>query len=182
MIGADSTKSTGIRKAGTVMDHEKLLTQTVLSSWKSVNKRVSDLISQLSEEQIQDEIAPGRNRALYVVGHLTAVSDRMFPLLGVGERRFPNLDTAFLDHPDRTEADPLSPADLKAAWQDLATRLADALDAFTPEEWLQKHTAVSDADFAKDPGRNRMAVVLSRTNHISYHLGQLMLTQNPPRN
>lgn len=88
---------------------------------------------------------------------------------------------AYLDHPDRTEADPLAPADLKAAWQDLATRLADALDAFTPEEWLQKHTAVSDADFAKDPGRNRMVAVLSRTNHISYHMGQLMLMQNPPR-
>ena len=161
------------------MDIEKLLSQTVLNSWKSVNQRVSALITQLSEEQFQGEIAPGRNRALYIVGHLTAVSDRMFPLLGLGERRFPNLDTAYLEHADRKEADPLAPADLKAAWQDLATQLTDALDAFTPEEWLQKHTAVSDADFAKDPGRNRMAVVQTRTNHISYHMGQLMLTQNP---
>jgi len=168
-----------IGEAGRIMDIEKLLSQTVLNSWKSANQRVSDLIAQLSEKQIQDEISPGRNRALYIVGHLTAVSDRMFPLLGLGERRFPNLDTVYLEHPDRTEADPLAPADLKAAWQDLATRLTDALEVFTPEEWLQKHTAVSDSDFAKDPGRNRMAVVLTRTNHISYHMGQLMLTQNP---
>jgi len=161
------------------MDIEKLLSQTVLNSWKSVNQHVSDLIAQLSEKQIQDEIATGRNRALYIVGHLTAVSDRMLPLLGIGERRFPNLDSVYLEHPDRTEADPLAPADLKAAWRDLATRLTDALEAFTPEEWLQKHTAVSDEDFAKDPARNRMAVVLSRTNHISYHMGQLILTKNP---
>jgi len=161
------------------VDIEKILTQTVFNSWKSVNQRVSTLIGQLSDERIQDEIATGRNRALYIVGHLTAVSDRMFPLLGVGERRFPNLDSVYLEHPDRTEADPLAPADLKAAWQDLATRLTDALEAFTPEEWLQRHTAVSDEDFAKDPGRNRMAVVLSRTNHISYHMGQLILTKNP---
>ena len=60
----------------------------------------------------------------------------------------------------------------------LATQLTDALNVFTPEEWLQRHTAASDADFAKDPSRNRMAVVLTRTNHISYHLGQLMLTQS----
>jgi len=106
----------------------------------------------------------------------------MLPLLGIGERRFPNLDSTYLEHPDRTEADPLAPADLKAAWQDLTTRLSDALNTFTPEEWLQKHTSVSDADFAKDPGRNRMAVVLSRTNHISYHMGQLILTQNLPGN
>ena len=161
------------------MDIEKLLSQTVLNSWKSVNQRVSALIAQMSEENIQFEIAPGRNRALYIVGHLTAVSDRMFPLLGVGERRFPNLDAVYLEHPDRTAADPLAPADLKAAWQDLAARLTDALEAFTPDEWLQKHTAVSDADFVKDPSRNRMAVVLARTNHISYHMGQLMLAQNP---
>jgi len=168
-----------IGEAGRIMDIEKLLSQTVFNSWKSVNQRVSDLIAKLSEKQIQDEIATGRNRALYIVGHLTAVSDRMFPLLGIGERRFPNLDSVYLEHPDRTEADPLAPADLKAAWQDLATRLTDALEAFTAEEWLQKHTAVSDADFAKDPGRNRMAVVLNRANHISYHMGQLILTQNP---
>ncbi len=161
------------------MNIEKILSQTVLNSWKSVTERASALIAQLSEEQIQSEIAPGRNRVIYIVGHLTAVSDRMFPLLGVGERRFPNLDTVYIEHPDRTEADPLAPADLKAAWQDLTTRLTDALEAFTPEQWLQKHSSVSDADFAKDPGRNRMAVVLTRTNHISYHLGQLMLTVSP---
>ena len=96
------------------MDIEKLLSQTVLNSWKSVNQRVSALIAKLSEKQIQDEIATGRNRALYIVGHLTAVSDRMFPLLGVGERRFPNLDSVYLEHPDRTEADPLAPADRKS--------------------------------------------------------------------
>ena len=161
------------------MDVEKLLSQTVFNSWKSVNERVSTLIAQLNEEKIQEEIAPGRNRVLYVVGHLTAVSDRMLPLLGLGERRFPNLDRVYLEHPDRTEADPLTPAELKAAWQDLATRLTDALEAFTPDEWLQKHTAVSDADFAKDPGRNRMAVVLTRTNHISYHMGQLIWALKP---
>src|SRR5260370_7724712 len=132
-----------IREARTVMDIGKLLSQTVLNSWKSVNRGVRELIAQLSEEQIQGEIAPGRNRALYIVGHLTAVSDRMLPLLGISERRFPNLDSVYLEHPDRTEEDPLAPTELKAAWQDLATRLTDALQAFTPHEALQKQTPLS---------------------------------------
>jgi hypothetical protein len=38
---------------------------------------------------------------------------------------------------------------------------------------------VSDEDFAKDPGRNRLAVVPSRTNHMSYHLGQIILAHSP---
>jgi hypothetical protein len=33
-------------------------------------------------------------------------------------------------------------------------------------------TSVSEEDFAKDASRNRFAVLLSRTNHLSYHLGQ----------
>ena len=59
----------------------------------------------------------------------------------------------------------------------MAQGITEALERFTPEEWLEKHTAVSDEDFAKDPGRNRLAVVLSRTNHMSYHLGQIMLAR-----
>jgi hypothetical protein len=34
---------------------------------------------------------------------------------------------------------------------------------------------VSDADFGVNPLRNRLAVLLSRTEHIAYHLGQVAL-------
>ena len=70
------------------------------------------------------------------------------------------------------------PSAVKAASGDVARRLTEALKRFTPEEWLLKHTAVSDEDFAKDPGRNRLAVVLSRINHMSYHLGQITLARS----
>ena len=52
-----------------------------------------------------------------------------------------------------------------------------ALERFTLEDWLHKHTAVSDEEFVKDPTRNRLAIVLSRTNHASYHLGQSALAK-----
>jgi len=42
-------------------------------------------------------------------------------------------------------------------------------------DWGQKHVVVSEEDFAKDPSRNRFAILLSRTNHLSYHLGQAVL-------
>jgi hypothetical protein len=32
-----------------------------------------------------------------------------------------------------------------------------------------------EEDDAEDPTRNRLAVLLSRTNHMSYHLGQITL-------
>jgi ribose 1,5-bisphosphokinase PhnN len=42
-------------------------------------------------------------------------------------------------------------------------------------DWAQRHTAVSAEDFAKDTSRNRFAILLSRANHLSYHLGQAVL-------
>jgi hypothetical protein len=42
------------------------------------------------------------------------------------------------------------------------------------DEWFNKHTAVSAEDFAKEPHRNKLNVIVNRTNHTSYHLGQLV--------
>ena len=161
------------------MHIEERLSETVLNSWKLINQRFSTLISQLSDEDLQKEISPGRNRALYVTGHLAATNDRLFPLLGIGQRRYPELDPVYIDQRDGALGDPVAPSVLKAASDDVARGLTEALERFTPEEWLEKHAVVSDEDFARDPGRNRLAVVLSRTNHMSYHLGQIMLARHP---
>ena len=37
----------------------------------------------------------------YLVGHLAATHDRLFPLLRLGERLHPELDSQFLETPDR---------------------------------------------------------------------------------
>ncbi len=53
--------------------------------------------------------------------------------------------------------------------------LAKHFNILQPNEWLGKHTAVSEEDFIKEPHRNRLNVVIGRTNHLSHHLGQLTL-------
>jgi hypothetical protein len=159
------------------MTAEELMTANALNSWKLVVDRFSQGIAPLSDEQLQKQVAPGRNRLLYLVGHLTAVHDRLFPLLGFGARLHPELDDVYITNPDRTHPDPLSAADLKQAWTEVNTKLTAALEKLTPAEWLHKHTAVSEEDFAKDPARNRLAVVLSRTNHAAFHSGQAVLVK-----
>ena len=160
------------------MTNEEILGVTVLNSWKLSINRFDKTLSELSDEKLQQQVAPGRNRAFYLLGHLTAMHDRMFPLLGLGDRLHPRLDELYIANPDRAVADPLSATELRRVWSEVNNRLTAAFERFTPEEWLEKHTAVSDEDFAKDPGRNRLAVVLSRTNHMSYHLGQIMLADS----
>ena len=79
------------------------------------------------------------------------------------------LDEVYLTNPDRKPPDPLSLADLKKAWSGVHEKLTAAFDAFTAAQWLERPSAVSDEDFAKEPLRNRLAVVQSRTNHVSFH-------------
>jgi hypothetical protein len=43
-----------------------------------------------------------------------------------------------------------------------------------PAEWFNRHTVVSEADFEKEPHRNKLNLLINRTNHLSYHLGQLI--------
>jgi hypothetical protein len=59
-----------------------------LKAWKTQIDRADKLFGSLSSEEVLREIAPGRNRVLYLWGHLTAVHDAMLPLLGLRENDF----------------------------------------------------------------------------------------------
>ena len=159
------------------MTTEEILAATALNSWKIVIGRLNELIEHLSDEQLQRQVAPGKNRLLYLVGHLTATHDRMFPMLGLGKRLHPELDEPYLTNPDRALPDPVSPSDVKKAWDEVNSKLTAAFEALTPKEWLQKHSAVTEEEFAKEPLRNRLAVLTSRTNHASFHFGQAILAK-----
>jgi uncharacterized damage-inducible protein DinB len=157
------------------MSPEEMVVHVAVKSWKQMLGRFSDRILPLTEEQLQQQVAPNRNRLMYLLGHLTAVHDRMFPLLDIGERHHPELDEVYITSPDKTHPDPLSATDLKQAWTEVNTKLTEAFEKLTPEEWLQKHTAISDEDFAKDPTRNRLSVLINRTSHVAFHTGQAAL-------
>jgi hypothetical protein len=153
----------------------ELFTTTVLHNWETAVKRISAAFDRLSDEELFTSIAPGKNRVVYLLGHLTATQDALLPLLGFGERRYPHLDALFLTNPDNVDAALPPVQELRGYWSATNALLTERLRAWMPEEWLQKHAAVSTEDFAKEPHRNRLNVVLSRTGHISYHLGQLVL-------
>lgn len=147
----------------------------LLKAWNAQNKNINTFFSKYEDDFYLNEIAPQRNRAVYVLGHLVAVNDGMLPLLGLGDILFPELQPLFIRTPDRTVAELPSVAVLKEQWARVIQTLDEHFAKMTPEEWLEKHTAVSEADFALDPLRNKLNVLISRTNHTSYHSGQLAL-------
>jgi DinB superfamily len=154
---------------------QDLFITTILSNWELAVKRASKIFDGYSDEELLLPIAPGKNRVVYLLGHLTAVHDRMLPVLGLGERKYPQLDELFVSNPDNP-ATTLPPiAELRSQWTTGNALLTEKLSAWTPGEWLERHTAVSAEDFAKEPHRNKLNIVLNRTGHLSYHLGQLAL-------
>ena len=154
---------------------EHQIIKQVVSIWTAQNKVVTDFFSKHPDEVYAKEVAPGRNRAVYLFGHLIAASDGMIPLLGLGERLYPQLEPVFLASPDNTSATMPSIPELKEMWNTVNTKLTNHFNNMQPSDWLDRHTKVSPEDFAKEPHRNKLNILLSRTNHLSYHSGQLNL-------
>ena len=146
-----------------------------LKTWNAQIDRADQLFGGLSSDEILREIAPGRNRFLYLWGHLTAVHDAMLPLLALGERLHPDFDVAFVSNPDKSRADIPSHEQVRRAWNVVNAELRKGFEKMSWSDWVKRHSAVSEEDFAKDASRNRFAILLSRTNHLSYHLGQAVL-------
>jgi hypothetical protein len=154
--------------------HEINFTTAAVKAFRQNLDRTTKFFSTLTDAQLNTPIAPGKNRLGYIWGHLIAVNDAMFPLLGIGELLNPELEDIYLKSPDGPSAN-LPAADLNLAWNTINEKLLAAFDSFTPSQWLERHTSVSEADFAKEPHRNRFAILLGRTSHIAYHLGQAVL-------
>jgi hypothetical protein len=147
----------------------------VINAWASQNKAVTTFFNKYDDNVYYEEIAPGRNRPIYLLGHLISVSDGLLVMFGIGERLFPELEELFIKNPDKFFTDIPSLADLKGKWETINVALTAHFNKMTPDEWLGRHTKVSEEDFAVDPMRNKLNVLISRTNHQSNHLGQLYL-------
>lgn len=146
----------------------------VLDNWHGTVASANKLFDNLSDEQIQADVAPGRNSGAYLLGHLAVVNDRMLPLLGFGEQMHPELNEVFLTSPDKTGKDMPDVAWLRDYWKRTTDTLSQHFSSLAPEEWMHKHTSVSEEDFAKEPHRNRLNVLLNRTMHLNNHLGQMI--------
>ncbi|HTQ64511.1 MAG TPA: DinB family protein [Puia sp.] len=158
------------------MNNQTTLTiKSALDTWYLQISRVDSFFGSLTDEQLMQEVAPGRNRAIYLLGHLTSVHDKMLPLLNFEKQLFPQLEPVFLDSPDRAVDQLPSVKDLRLFWKEVNERLAHHFNRLQLHEWFEKHNSISEEDFRKEPYRNRFNVLLNRTNHLSTHYGQLLL-------
>jgi hypothetical protein len=152
-----------------------LFVKMTIDAWNTQVKQMSKLLDTFSDEQWLAQIAPNKNRGVYILGHLAAVNDYMLPILGFGERLHPEWEPLFIRTPDNPTAAYPSVQELKDYWKQVNETLAQHFLVTEPEAWFQKHTSVTDEVFAREPHRNKLNVLINRTNHQSYHVGQLIL-------
>jgi len=155
--------------------NNELFVKMVTDSWQKQLIATNKIFDNLSDEELMQEVAPGRNRAIYLLGHLTAVHDRMLPLLRFEEAKYPELDRVFLESPDKAVEEIPSAQQLRQQWKEVNDTLLNHIKSLPADEWFTRHANISEEDFIKEPHRNRLNVLLDRTIHLSNHRGQLLL-------
>jgi hypothetical protein len=158
-----------------IMATTELIVKMVIDRWNGSIVNLNKILSELSDEQLQKEVATGKNRGTYLLGHLIAVHDDMLKLLGMGEKLYPELFEIFIKQADKEASQTPTVAELRVMLEKQNTHLQEKFQKIKPEEWFERHTAVSAEDFANEPHRNKLNIIITRTSHLQYHMGQIAL-------
>ena len=70
------------------IDQRQTFIQMVMKQWNIHVNRLDKLFDGLSDEALLYEVAPGRNRVIYLMGHLIASNDTIVSLFGLGQRKY----------------------------------------------------------------------------------------------
>jgi hypothetical protein len=158
------------------MTTTETMVKMIFDRWNGSLKNWDTLLNSLTDADLYREIASGKNRGIYLLGHMIAVHDDMLILLDMGEKMYPELYEPFLKMADNKSTDHLpTAAALRDFWNQQCAAFRQQCEQLQPAAWFEKHTAVSAEDYSKEPNRNKLNIILTRTTHLAYHTGQLQL-------
>ncbi|MXV14844.1 DinB family protein [Hufsiella ginkgonis] len=159
------------------MDQQELFVKMAVHAWNVQIGRAEKMFNAFSDDDFYREIAPGKNRIIYLYGHLIAIHDAIKDILVLGDRRHADMDDPYIKKPEDKSLTVPSLAEMKQYWAEVHAELAALFQALPAAEWFTRHKAMSDEDFVKDPSRNKLSVLMNRTSHVAYHLGQIVLVK-----
>jgi hypothetical protein len=160
------------------MKEKEVMVKMVLDMWNIRIKQTGELFSKISDEQLLIELEGFKNRGIYLLGHLTAANDQMFGLLDYGKPVVPHYKSIFIDKADKEVWEIPEVSEIRRNWNEVNNGLSDCFQSMSASAWFQKHTSVSQIDFENEPHRNKLNIVLTRSNHLSHHYGQLLILSN----
>jgi chromosome condensin MukBEF complex kleisin-like MukF subunit len=105
------------------MAKDQIIVKMLMDRWNASIKNCDDLLNSISDEYMLREISPGKNRGIYLLGHLIAVHDSILVLLDMGEKKYPELSKAFLEEADKVVAEIPSAKELRLKWNEQSADL-----------------------------------------------------------
>jgi uncharacterized damage-inducible protein DinB len=146
-----------------------------LLQWDTYNKRMEKVIQTIDNQNYNTAIVRGGNSPSWLLGHLADTDDKLLELFGIGKRLFPELSSIYHHEKGSNQTGHLTKDEMLAKWKLILAELDRAFKSWSENDWLSRHTAVSEEDFKKEPHRNRLNVMLSRVTHKASHLGQIAM-------
>jgi DinB superfamily len=156
-------------------DQQAIFVMMAMHAWDVNIQRAGKVFESISDEDLMREVSPGKNRGIYLLGHLIAINDTMISIFGLGERQFKNLDESFVSQPDKSGYNMPPAQTIRKNWKELHELLGNYFRQMEPAVWFQKHELMTDEDLIKEPHRNKLSVLINRTNHVAYHYAQVAL-------
>jgi uncharacterized damage-inducible protein DinB len=146
-----------------------------LLQWSTYNKIMQKAFDTISDENFNKPIVANGNSPSWLLGHLVDTDDRLLELFGIGNRLHPELTTIYHHERSTNQSGHLAKSELLSKWKAISAELDKAFKSWNENEWMSRHTAVSEEDFKKEPHRNKLNVMLSRVEHKASHLGQVAM-------
>src|SRR5712675_529444 len=134
------------------MQRDDIAVKMILSGWKTGQDKIQKTLLILSDENMDTELMPGRNKVSWIIGHLAAVHDSLLTILDLGEKINGNYYEFFIHDDSLTKAPGIS--QIREYWNETSERLNNAMAKLSVQDWFGRHTLVSAEDFAKEPHRN----------------------------
>src|SRR3954463_13553533 len=100
-----------------MQNQSDFIVKLIVDAWLGQVKRVDSLLQEMSDEQLQQEIAPGKNSGVYLIGHLAAIHDAMLTILNLGQKLHPELDEIFVKNPDRSGLSTPPVTEIRQSWK-----------------------------------------------------------------
>jgi len=122
-------------------------------------------------------VAPGKNRLIYLWGHLAAVNDGLLPLLGIGERLHPELDAMFIGTPDKSVELTVYGKIPQGGMGRDQPKAREGYSEFSAEDWAGRHTAVSEEDFEREAASESIHGSARKNRAPCLSLGQATLAR-----
>jgi hypothetical protein len=144
--------------------------------WKNMVFWVEMYLKLLSDEDLQQEITPGGNNGIWLLGHLIASEDDLAEFIGDGEILFPEYQEKFKKGGNilSVESCPTT-KQLKEDWKKVLAKNEKLYASLTDEELSSPHNKILDDDIENDFFKTKERCISFWHFHQVHHAGQLAL-------